>query len=93
VKRKATDHSNKVRNGSTISFHSINYTIELNRCCIIISCLYLKEQTKKRVLWNLTVIFKSGMNAILRPTRNGKSSLLYILADRKDRRECEGEFS
>ena len=54
----------------------------------------MSERTnKKHILWNLTVIFKSGMNAIIRPTGNGKSSLLYILADRKDRRECEGEFS
>jgi len=40
----------------------------------------------------LSGIFKVGMNAIMGPTGSGKSSLLDVLADRKDRRGLEGEI-
>jgi ATP-binding cassette subfamily G (WHITE) protein 2 len=75
------------RNGSIISFNSINYTLESSRCCGL-PCLKKKP---KQILFDLTGIFKSGMNAILGPTGCGKSSLLDILADRKDHLGLEGE--
>lgn len=74
-------------NGSTISFNSINYLIDSGNCFSSI-CGKKKE---RQILFNLTGIFKSGMNAILGPTGCGKSSLLDILADRKDRRGLDGE--
>jgi ATP-binding cassette subfamily G (WHITE) protein 2 len=69
-------------NGSIISFKSINYTLELKKCC---------KKTNKQILFDLTGVFKSGMNAILGPTGSGKSSLLDILANRKDHHGLEGQ--
>jgi ATP-binding cassette subfamily G (WHITE) protein 2 len=76
--------------GSTISFHSINYVLESQQCCNILPLPCLKRK-QKQILYNISGIFKPGMNAILGPTGSGKSSLLDILADRKDRRGLEGE--
>jgi ATP-binding cassette subfamily G (WHITE) protein 2 len=87
VRRKsASDH----RNGSIISFNSINYTLEPSNCCNLIPLPSLKKKSKQ-ILFDLTGVFKSGMNAILGPTGCGKSSLLDILADRKDHRGLDGE--
>ncbi|CAF4569238.1 unnamed protein product [Rotaria socialis] len=80
---------------ATLSFHDINYFIgdkiepskhRLNfpsRSC-------LKSQEYKQILFNISGIFSNGMNAILGPTGCGKSSLLDILADRKDRHGLSG---
>ncbi|CAF4889829.1 unnamed protein product, partial [Rotaria magnacalcarata] len=51
-------------------------------------CLNKKQQN---ILNNMSGIFKQGMNAILGSTGSGKSSLLDILADRKDRQGLEGQ--
>ncbi|CAF3425450.1 unnamed protein product [Rotaria sp. Silwood1] len=71
--------------GSTITFNSINYTVPTQGCI-----RYLKKD-KKQILHNLTGIFKPGMNAILGPTGSGKSSLLDILAGRKDHQGLIGQ--
>jgi len=76
--------------GSVISFHSINYTLEYQQCCNCLPLPCLKKK-QKQILYDITGIFKPGMNAILGPTGSGKSSLLDILADRKDRRGLEGQ--
>jgi ATP-binding cassette subfamily G (WHITE) protein 2 len=49
------------------------------------------KKKHKRILYDINGIFKPGMNAILGPTGSGKSSLLDILADRKDRKGLEGQ--
>ncbi len=76
--------------GSTISFHSINYVLESQQCCNFLPLACLKRKPKQ-ILYDISGIFKPGMNAILGPTGSGKSSLLDILADRKDRRGLKGE--
>jgi len=75
----------KQTDGSIISFQSIDYTYPSKECCHICLNTCLKKKKKpKQILFNLTGIFKPGMNAILGPTGSGKSTLLDILADRKD---------
>lgn len=80
---ESSSSSNNNYAGSTISFHSINYRLNTGNPC--------SGKKEKEILSNLRGIFKSGMNAILGPTGSGKSSLLDILADRKDRRGLEGQ--
>lgn len=76
--------------GSTISFNSINYSIDIDESCL--PCLNIGCQQKSRqILHDLNGIFRPGVNAILGPTGSGKSSLLDILAARKDRRGLSGE--
>lgn len=74
----------KYIHGSTISFNSINYTIQSKKCCF--------KTKQKRILYDLSGIFKPGMNAILGPTGSGKSTLLDILANRKNRQGLTGEL-
>ncbi|CAF4236259.1 unnamed protein product [Rotaria sp. Silwood2] len=82
---------NKRIHGSTISFNSINYMISSKKWYNIISDLCFQNQ-QKQILYNVTGIFKSGMNAILGPTGSGKSTLLDILANGKDRQGLTGEI-
>ncbi|CAF3424351.1 unnamed protein product [Rotaria sp. Silwood1] len=79
----------------TISFENINYTVDQTtnikqwyKWQQIFSCY--KQPTKKQILFDLSGIFTPGMNAILGPTGCGKSSLLDILAERKDSRGLTG---
>ncbi|CAF0723213.1 unnamed protein product [Adineta steineri] len=76
--------------GSTITFYSLNYTLRTQRCCNIYSLVGRKEK-HEQILYDINGIFKPGMNAILGPTGSGKSSLLDILADRKDRHGLHGQ--
>ncbi|CAF4514118.1 unnamed protein product, partial [Rotaria socialis] len=50
------------------------------------------QKAQKQILTNVSGIFRTGMNAIMGPTGCGKSSLLDLLADRKDREGFEGEI-
>ena len=84
------DETTHIR-GSTISFNSINYTILSPKFCDPLFKSCLKSQSKQ-ILYDLNGIFKPGMNAILGPTASGKSSLLDILANRKDRQGLTGEI-
>ncbi|XP_046569386.1 broad substrate specificity ATP-binding cassette transporter ABCG2-like [Haliotis rubra] len=63
---------------SVISIHNCFYSVAVKTkaCCG-------RTQTKT-ILKDLNGIFKPGMNAILGPTGSGKSSLLDVLAGRKD---------
>ncbi|CAF1296421.1 unnamed protein product, partial [Adineta ricciae] len=56
--------------------------------CIPKPCSKIHQQ---QILYDISGVFKPGMNAILGPTGSGKSSLLDILADRKDRHGLEGQ--
>lgn len=72
--------------GSTLSCHSICYDVMVRKkaCC--------GPSEPKRILSNINAIFKPGMNAILGPTGSGKSSLLDILAGRKDMTGLSGDL-
>ncbi|CAF3989111.1 unnamed protein product [Rotaria magnacalcarata] len=87
---KLTSDNDGHRQSSVISFHSLNYKLKSQQCCNILPmpCLNKKQQN---ILNNMSGIFKQGMNAILGSTGSGKSSLLDILADRKDRQGLEGQ--
>lgn len=89
---KLTTNHDEHNNGSIISFHSLRYTLKPSKVENILSKLCCKKkQQPQQILYDLNGIFKPGMNAILGPTGSGKSSLLDILADRKDRQGLEGQ--
>ncbi|XP_053393645.1 broad substrate specificity ATP-binding cassette transporter ABCG2-like isoform X2 [Mercenaria mercenaria] len=64
--------------GSTLTIHDIKYTVKVKTkaCC--------GTTEDKAILKGIDGIFRPGMNAILGPTGSGKSSLLDVLAGRKD---------
>ncbi|KAK3089010.1 hypothetical protein FSP39_000105 [Pinctada imbricata] len=69
--------------GSTISAHDVHYSVMVrDKPC--------GDRRRKDILKNIDCIFKPGMNAILGPTGSGKSSLLDILAGRKDPAGLQG---
>ncbi|CAG5128016.1 unnamed protein product, partial [Candidula unifasciata] len=73
--------------GSTVlSFHNINYEVNVS------NSPFCGRTTKKHILKNVSGIFKPGMNAILGPTGSGKSSLLDVLAGRKDPKGLTGSI-
>ncbi|XP_062989272.1 broad substrate specificity ATP-binding cassette transporter ABCG2-like isoform X2 [Elgaria multicarinata webbii] len=65
--------------GSVVSFHNIQYSIKESR-----GFPGKRTVVEKRILHEVYGIMKPGMNAILGPTGSGKSSLLDVLAARKD---------
>lgn len=77
--------------GSILTFRSVNYFIEVQDSCEACTCPCLKK-TPKQILNDVSGIFRPGMNAIMGPSGGGKSSLLDVLADRKDRRGLQGEI-
>ncbi|CAF4204803.1 unnamed protein product, partial [Adineta steineri] len=74
----------------TLSFHNIRYVVGERRKNCYLSCIKLKSG--KKIINNVSGIFTSGMNAIMGPTGCGKSSLLDILADRKDPHGLSGQI-
>ncbi|ELU16058.1 hypothetical protein CAPTEDRAFT_155979 [Capitella teleta] len=64
--------------GSVMSFHDINYEVQVKDPK---KCRGIKN---KHVLTDISGIMKPGMNAIMGPTGSGKSSLLDVLAGRKN---------
>ncbi|NXL83455.1 ABCG2 protein, partial [Alectura lathami] len=73
--------------GSTVTFHNICYRVKMKTgflCC--------KKRTDKEVLRDVNGIMGPGLNAILGPTGSGKSSLLDILAARKDPHGLSGDI-
>lgn len=84
-------HEVKTIQGSTITFKSLDYYLNSEKCCGLCK-LPCQDKTSKQILHDVSGIFKPGMNAIMGPTGCGKSSLLDILADRKDRQGLEGEI-
>ncbi|XP_071287531.1 broad substrate specificity ATP-binding cassette transporter ABCG2 [Agelaius tricolor] len=75
------------RVGSVLTFHNICYHVKTKTG---FPCF--RKTTKKEVLKDVNGIMKPGLNAILGPTGSGKSSLLDILAARKDPRGLSGDI-
>ncbi|NXX44150.1 ABCG2 protein, partial [Tricholaema leucomelas] len=72
--------------GSVVSFHNIQYSIKQSS-----GFLCKRKTLEKKILHNVYGIMKPGLNAILGPTGSGKSSLLDVLAARKDPAGLSGE--
>ncbi|NXF82803.1 ABCG2 protein, partial [Sclerurus mexicanus] len=73
--------------GSVLTFHNIYYRVNVKTgflCC--------QKTATKEVLRDVNGIMRPGLNAILGPTGSGKSSLLDILAARKDPRGLSGDI-
>ncbi|XP_064006451.1 broad substrate specificity ATP-binding cassette transporter ABCG2 [Pogoniulus pusillus] len=73
--------------GTVLSFHNICYQVKVKTgllCC--------KKTATKQVLRDVNGIMRPGLNAILGPTGSGKSSLLDILAARKDPHGLSGDI-
>ncbi|XP_076831083.1 broad substrate specificity ATP-binding cassette transporter ABCG2c isoform X2 [Brachyhypopomus gauderio] len=64
--------------GPTVSFHKLRYCIKER------PGIFSRKWVEKEVLKDVSGIMKSGMNAIMGPTGSGKTSLLDVLAGRKD---------
>ncbi|NXO90773.1 ABCG2 protein, partial [Certhia brachydactyla] len=73
--------------GSVLTFHNIYYRVKTKT-----GFLCFKKTTEKEVLRDVNGIMKPGLNAILGPTGSGKSSLLDILAARKDPHGLSGDI-
>ncbi|KAH9519784.1 ATP-binding cassette sub- G member 2 [Bulinus truncatus] len=83
VRSRAERLSSEAHSSSVLSFHNINYEVDVKKS----PC---GKKTKKQILKDVNGIFRPGMNAILGPTGSGKSSLLDVLAGRKDPKGLEG---
>ncbi|NXI41304.1 ABCG2 protein, partial [Galbula dea] len=73
--------------GSVLTFHNICYQVKMKSgfiCC--------RKTADKEVLRDVNGIMRPGLNAILGPTGSGKSSLLDILAARKDPHGLSGDI-
>ncbi|XP_064366458.1 broad substrate specificity ATP-binding cassette transporter ABCG2 isoform X2 [Dromaius novaehollandiae] len=75
------------RGGSTLTFHNICYYVKMKS-----GFLFCKKTVDKEVLRDINGIMRPGLNAILGPTGSGKSSLLDILAARKDPHGLSGDI-
>lgn len=64
--------------GPTLTFQNVRYFVNLKR-----KFLHRKAE-EKEILKDVSGIMKPGMNAILGPTGSGKTSLLDVIAGRKD---------
>ncbi|XP_037686158.1 broad substrate specificity ATP-binding cassette transporter ABCG2 [Choloepus didactylus] len=65
--------------GAVLSFHNICYQVKVKS-----GVLLSRKTTEKEILKDINGVMKPGLNAILGPTGGGKSSLLDVLAARKD---------
>ncbi|KAK2817168.1 hypothetical protein Q5P01_025359 [Channa striata] len=72
--------------GSTVSFHNIQYKVQLKN-----GFFCKRNNTPREILVDLNGVMRPGLNAILGPTGSGKSSFLDILAARKDPSGLSGE--
>ncbi|XP_015340028.1 broad substrate specificity ATP-binding cassette transporter ABCG2-like [Marmota marmota marmota] len=72
--------------GAVLSFHNIYYRVKVKS-----SFLLGRKTVEKEILSNINGIMKPGLNAILGPTGGGKSSLLDVLAARKDPHGLSGD--
>uniref|UniRef100_A0A8C5PDT0 Broad substrate specificity ATP-binding cassette transporter ABCG2 n=1 Tax=Leptobrachium leishanense TaxID=445787 RepID=A0A8C5PDT0_9ANUR len=72
--------------GPTLSFHNICYRVKIKNgpiCC--------RKVVDREILVNINGLMRPGLNAILGPTGSGKSSLLDVLAARKDPHGLSGD--
>ncbi|XP_043911511.1 broad substrate specificity ATP-binding cassette transporter ABCG2-like [Protopterus annectens] len=81
-----TRASLKCPRGSVVSFHDIQYSVK-----IVSGPLCKRKVVVKKILHGVNGIMRPGLNAILGPTGSGKSSLLDVLAARKDPSGMSGE--
>ncbi|KAM8800920.1 broad substrate specificity ATP-binding cassette transporter ABCG2-like [Rhynchonycteris naso] len=72
--------------GAVLSFHNICYRVKMKS-----GFLLCRKTVEKEILMNVNGIMRPGLNAILGPTGGGKSSLLDILAARKDPQGLSGD--
>ncbi|XP_075929352.1 broad substrate specificity ATP-binding cassette transporter ABCG2-like [Petromyzon marinus] len=85
VEMKGSDSAQEMQ-GSVLSFHDIGYGVTLSS-----GPPWRRSSQRKDILVNVSGLMRPGMNAILGPTGSGKSSLLDVLADRKDPSGLTGE--
>ncbi|XP_029799169.1 ATP-binding cassette sub-family G member 2 isoform X2 [Suricata suricatta] len=71
---------------AVLSFHNINYRVKVKS-----GFLLGRKTVEKEILTNINGIMRPGLNAILGPTGGGKSSLLDVLAARKDPHGLSGD--
>ncbi|XP_032962522.1 broad substrate specificity ATP-binding cassette transporter ABCG2 isoform X2 [Rhinolophus ferrumequinum] len=72
--------------GAVLSFHNIYYKVKVKS-----GFLLGRKILEKEILTNINGIMRPGLNAILGPTGGGKSSLLDVLAARKDPQGLSGD--
>ncbi|XP_041905575.1 broad substrate specificity ATP-binding cassette transporter ABCG2 isoform X1 [Corvus kubaryi] len=84
-KQSSPDFAGKA--GSVLTFHNICYCVKTKT-----GFLCFQKTADKEVLRDVNGIMKPGLNAILGPTGSGKSSLLDILAARKDPNGLSGDI-
>ncbi|XP_005608694.1 broad substrate specificity ATP-binding cassette transporter ABCG2 isoform X2 [Equus asinus] len=72
--------------GAVLSFHNICYRVKEKS-----GFLLCRKTVEKEILSNINGIMRPGLNAILGPTGGGKSSLLDVLAARKDPHGLSGD--
>ncbi|XP_054846034.1 broad substrate specificity ATP-binding cassette transporter ABCG2-like [Eublepharis macularius] len=70
-----------------MTFHDISYKLKVKT-----GYFGFQKTVQKDILTDISGVMKPGLNAILGPTGSGKSSLLDILATRKDPRGLSGEI-
>ncbi|XP_052576585.1 broad substrate specificity ATP-binding cassette transporter ABCG2 [Peromyscus californicus insignis] len=75
----------KTLTGDVLSFHNITYRVKVKTGFLV------RKTAEKEILSGINGIMKPGLNAILGPTGGGKSSLLDVLAARKDPRGLSGD--
>lgn len=75
----------KTLTGDVLSFHNITYRVKVKTGFLV------RKTVEKEILSGINGIMKPGLNAILGPTGGGKSSLLDVLAARKDPRGLSGD--
>ncbi|NWQ64175.1 ABCG2 protein, partial [Neopipo cinnamomea] len=73
--------------GSVLTFHNICYHVKMKT-----GFLGCRKTASKEILRDVNGIMRPGLNAILGPTGSGKSSLLDVLAARKDPRGLSGDI-
>ncbi|KAM5191265.1 broad substrate specificity ATP-binding cassette transporter ABCG2 [Mantella aurantiaca] len=81
-----SDNPKRKLQGATLTFHNINYRVKVKTgfiCC--------RKVVERQILTEINGIMRPGLNAILGPTGSGKSSLLDVLAARKDPHGLSGE--
>ncbi|KAM3864638.1 broad substrate specificity ATP-binding cassette transporter ABCG2b [Diretmus argenteus] len=63
--------------GPTVTFSNLHYVVQESRFC-------RKKGPEKYILKDVSGIMRPGMNAIMGPTGSGKTSLLDVIAGRKN---------
>lgn len=86
VERATVSNGLKRDDGSVISFHDVHYKVTVKEGC----CSSCKSGEEKHIIKGISGVMKPGLNAIMGPTGSGKSSLLDILAGRKDPKGLSG---